>query len=72
MPFHHLPGDYERPGSNFTPLTVLLVAKLRSLECDLNFPHREIQIEATSGFEPLNSSFAESCLATWLRRQIIK
>ena len=26
-------------------------------------------LEATSGFEPLYSSFAESCLTTWLRRQ---
>jgi len=26
------------------------------------------QLEATSGFGPLNGSFADSCLTTWLRR----
>ena len=28
-------------------------------------------MEATSGFEPLNGSFADSCLATWLRRPFV-
>ena len=27
-------------------------------------------MEATSGFEPLNNCFADSRLATWLRRRI--
>jgi hypothetical protein len=29
-------------------------------------------LEATSGFEPLNGSFADSCLATWLRRPMMR
>jgi hypothetical protein len=28
------------------------------------------QLEATSGFGPLNGSFADSCLTTWLRRLV--
>ena len=28
-------------------------------------------IEATSGIEPLNSCFADSCLTSWLRRRLV-
>ena len=27
------------------------------------------ELEAATGFEPMNSDFADRCLTTWLRRQ---
>ena len=47
--------------SIYTPLTILLVAKLRSLECHFNFPFRKIKMEPARGIEPPTRCLQNSC-----------
>ncbi len=82
MPFHHLPRMYVANSLKFCDKQIMrwcdcmhhahcLACRSATFAwCQFKNPCRVFKLEATSGFEPLNSSFAESCLTTWLRRQI--
>ena len=37
---------------------------------ELDANNIKLLMEATSGFEPLHSGFADRCLTTWLRRRL--
>ena len=72
MPFHHLPNEHTRHPAPFITKTESSKKMLDKIQI-ITYVHFFLIcyifiLEAWTGFEPVNSGFADHCLATWLPR----